>query len=94
MVPTVNNGKDFRYAYNLRSIINQNYTNYKIVIIDDASTDFNADLIQEFLDENPIPQKVTLVRNPVSRKATANIYKAATEYCDSEDILALIDGDD
>jgi len=26
--------------------------------------------------------------------AIPNIYKAATEYCDQDDILALVDGDD
>ena len=33
------NAKDFRYQYNLQSMVNLNYKNYKIVIIDDASTD-------------------------------------------------------
>ena len=49
VVPTLNNAKDFRYDYNLRSILKQNYTNYKIVIIDDGSTDHNPDLIREFV---------------------------------------------
>ena len=39
IVPTINNAKDFRYQYNLQSMVNLNYKNYKIVIIDDASTD-------------------------------------------------------
>jgi glycosyltransferase involved in cell wall biosynthesis len=39
VVPTLNNGQDFRYEYNLQSIYNQNYTNYKVVVIDDASKD-------------------------------------------------------
>jgi glycosyltransferase involved in cell wall biosynthesis len=56
VVPTLNNGKDFRYEYNLRSIFNQNYTNYKVVIIDDASTDQNYELIQQYLEENPVSQ--------------------------------------
>ena len=41
VVPTLNNAMDFRYYYNLKSIFNQNYTNYKVVIIDDASIDNN-----------------------------------------------------
>jgi hypothetical protein len=39
IVPTLNNTRAFTYEYNLRSILNQNYTNYKVVIIDDASPD-------------------------------------------------------
>jgi cellulose synthase/poly-beta-1,6-N-acetylglucosamine synthase-like glycosyltransferase len=50
MIPTINNGQDFRYEYNLQSIYNQNYTNYKIVIIDDASKDSTFELIQQFIE--------------------------------------------
>jgi glycosyltransferase involved in cell wall biosynthesis len=39
VVSTYNNGKDYRYEYNLQSILNQNYNNYKLVVINDASTD-------------------------------------------------------
>lgn len=94
VVPTLNNGKDFRYQYNLRSIFNQNYTNYKVVIIDDASTDQNFELISQYLEENPVRQVVHLIRNKERMTAIPNIYKAASEYCDKDDILALVDGDD
>lgn len=39
VVPTHNNGQDFRYEYNIQSIYNQNYTNFKVVVVDDASDD-------------------------------------------------------
>lgn len=54
VVPTINNAKDFRYYYNLVSIFNLNYTNYNVVIIDDASTDDNYELIQQYLKEHPV----------------------------------------
>lgn len=41
VVPTYNNAQNFRYEYNLYSIFNQDYTNFKVVIIDDASIDHN-----------------------------------------------------
>jgi glycosyltransferase involved in cell wall biosynthesis len=93
-VPTINNGQDFRYEYNMQSIYNQNYTNYKIVVIDDASTDLNFELIQQFVEENPVPQLIYLVKNKERVSALPNIYKAATQYCSPEDILVLLDGDD
>jgi hypothetical protein len=37
---------------------------------------------------------VHLIRNKKRLTAIPNIYKAATEYCDPDDILALVDGDD
>lgn len=39
MVPGYNNNDKFRIEYNLNSIFAQNYTNYKVVIVNDASTD-------------------------------------------------------
>jgi hypothetical protein len=78
VVPTINNVQNFRYEYNLRSIFNQNYTNYKVVIIDDASTDQNFEVIQQYLKDNPVKQEVILVKNKERGTAVPNIYKAAT----------------
>lgn len=46
VVPTLNNAKDFRYEYNLQSMVNLDYKNLKIVIVDDASTDNTYELIK------------------------------------------------
>ena len=39
IVPSYKNYKRFRYFFNLHTIAQQNYTNYRVVIIDDASND-------------------------------------------------------
>ncbi len=49
IVPTYNNGKSFRTELNLNSIFSQNYSNYKVVIIDDASTDNTPVILQKYL---------------------------------------------
>lgn len=64
MVPTYNNAKNFRAELNLNSIFSQNYTNYKVVIIDDASTDKTPVVIQKYLDYFSIPkEKCELIVN-------------------------------
>ncbi len=78
----------------MRSILNQNYTNYKIVIIDDASTDQNLEIISQYIEENPVPQKIYLVQNKKREGTVFNIHNAATNYCLPDDILLLVDGDD
>jgi cellulose synthase/poly-beta-1,6-N-acetylglucosamine synthase-like glycosyltransferase len=49
IVPTYNNANNFRAELNLNSIFSQNYTNYKVVIIDDASQDQTATIIRKYL---------------------------------------------
>ena len=39
VIPSYNNVEDNRYTNNIRSVVMQEYTNYHIVFIDDASTD-------------------------------------------------------
>ncbi len=39
-------------------------------------------------------QKVHLVKNKERMTALPNIYLAATQYCQPDDIMALVDGDD
>lgn len=45
IVPTYNNADNQRYKTNLLSIIAQQYSNFKVIIIDDCSTDDTATLI-------------------------------------------------
>lgn len=82
MVPSFNNAKNFRFEFNIQSILNQQYSNYHVIIIDDASEDSTGLLINRFLAKNKIPpSKVEVIIN--SRRVTAvpNIHKAITEHC-------------
>lgn len=49
MVPTFNNGYGSRWLKNIKSIVQQNYTNFHISIIDDASEDATGGKILSFL---------------------------------------------
>jgi glycosyltransferase involved in cell wall biosynthesis len=60
----------------LQSIINQNYKNYKVVVIDDNSDDFTFELIQKFIKESGFTDKFILLQNKVVKSAVENIYIA------------------
>lgn len=62
-MPTYNNAKNFRYEYNLQSILKLNYNNYKVVIVDDASTDGTADLIESLIASLNPKVSITVLRN-------------------------------
>ena len=51
VVPTFNNKKGDRHLSNIRSIARQEYENYHVVVIDDASTDGTGYKVEEWLEE-------------------------------------------
>lgn len=58
-----NNAKDYQYEYNLQSILNQNYSNYKMIIIDQGSTDGTKDLIKKFMrDHQKLPSSYSFIQ--------------------------------
>lgn len=95
IIPTRNNAQNYRYEYNLQSIINQDYSNFRAIFIDDASEDRTADLIQLFLSRNRLPStRFKLIRNKQRRSAVPNIYDAVMKHCNREDIAVIVSGDD
>lgn len=61
----------------------QNYSNYHIVVIDDASTDQTGELILKFLrEQNKVGEdRYDVIRNSQQMRAMANIRFAAKTYC-------------
>jgi glycosyltransferase involved in cell wall biosynthesis len=49
VAPGRNNNINFRVELNLNSIFTQNYTNYFVVLVDDASDDGTAEIIRKYL---------------------------------------------
>ena len=75
----------------LDSVINQDYQNYKLVVIDDASTDGTWDIIQKY-DNNHVYKHRNEIRVGDS---TPNTVMALKKFStDKEDIIVHVDGDD
>lgn len=91
IIPSFNNAR--YYKQNIESVLNQNYTNYHIIYIDDASNDGTAQLMEEYIATHGLQEKITLIKNNYNRKALANVYRAA-HMCDPRDIIIELDGDD
>ncbi len=77
----------------LVSIFTQNYTNYHVICIDDASTDNAVSRIKACVAEHKMADKVTLIENKIRQGMMANRYEAVYQ-CKDEDICVLLDGDD
>ena len=72
----------------IATVMSQRYDNYKIVFIDDCSTDGSYDKLPHD------SEKVIIIKNDTRKTALENIHNAIMEYCDKDDIVVLLDGDD
>jgi len=72
----------------MMSALTQKYEDFKVIFIDDASTDGSWEKLPH---DN---EKAICIRNDVNLTALPNIHKAIMEYCNPNDIVVLLDGDD
>ncbi|MBM3201447.1 MAG: glycosyltransferase family 2 protein [Chlamydiae bacterium] len=78
---------------NLSSIFSQNYQNYRVIYVDDCSSDKTYDTVMKCIKEKGQTDRCTLIRNPQKSIKMANVYKACTS-CKDEEIIITVDGDD
>ena len=76
----------------LQSIKKQEYENYKVVYIDDLSTDNSYEVFQKFAKDD---ERYTGCKNKTKKYALQNIEEAINNSnLDEEDIIILLDADD
>ena len=82
------------YKRNLDSVFSQNYSNYRIVYVDDCSPDGTGDLVEQYVSQLGQQDRVTLIKNKVHKVKMVNLYCAVDQYCSDEEIAIILDGDD
>lgn len=91
IVSTYNNSK--WYDGNLYSIFAQQYSNYRVIIIDDCSNDNTGNLIAEYIEKAQEGSRCTLIKNNKRKYKMANLYQAINS-CDDKELVVILDGDD
>jgi glycosyltransferase involved in cell wall biosynthesis len=91
IVPSYNNGE--WAERNLRSIVSQKYDNYRVIYIDDASTDGQLKIVNDFLTFYQVEHRFEVIHNLSNKGACENIYNAIQSCLDGE-IVVILDGDD
>lgn len=81
------------YKQNLDSVIKQTYKNYRVIYIDDASSDNTAKMVEDYININGQQCKFTLVKNSRRLGSLENVYKAILS-CKPNEIIVNLDGDD
>ena len=79
---------------NLDSICNQEYDEYDIIYIDDASPDGTAQGVKQYLISSPFTKgEFTLTENPFNKGKMENMFHAVRQAKDNS-IIVVVDGDD
>jgi len=86
IVANYNNGKYLTDLF--ESVLNQTYTNWELIITDDASTDNSIEIIEPYLTDN----RVKLLKHEINKGAGAS-FKTAIENSSGE-IIAMLGADD
>jgi len=79
-----------RYIANcIRSVISQDYDNYEMIVIDDCSTDDTYRVAKQFESD-----RIKVIRNEENKGAVRNQIESIRKYCNDDDIVMFLDGDD
>lgn len=77
----------------LASLFSQNYENYRLIYIDDASDNGSFDLAKEWIYQSDRLDKTTLVHNEERLGILTNIVRAV-QVCADEEIVVVVSGED
>ncbi|NLG52731.1 MAG: glycosyltransferase, partial [Clostridiales bacterium] len=79
VLPVYNGEKYLRES--IQSVINQTYSNWELIIVDDASTDSSPDIIREFAKTD---NRIRFITNPTNQKLPESLNigfrQASGEY--------------
>jgi glycosyltransferase involved in cell wall biosynthesis len=73
----------------LRSIFEQEYDHYRVIVIDDGSVDGTGEKAKQFIVDNNQEAKVILIRNEAKWGPVASLYRAIDSCLDREVVLPL-----
>ena len=91
VIPSYNNEKIVEK--NLTSVFRQSFKNWRIIYVDDASTDDTLNTVRTIVQKHEMHDKVTVFEN-VSRRYQAYSRRVAYMNADKDEICVLLDGDD
>jgi hypothetical protein len=80
----------------ISSIAQQDYENYQLILINDASSDNSLVVAQKTIDKLPktIQDKISLVNNESNKGEVYNHISSLMNFINEDDIVMLVDGDD
>ena len=78
---------------NISSVAKQLYKNWRIIYVNDASTDDTSDNLQKVIQKYKISHKITIIENEKNMKQAYSKY-IAYQLVQDDEIVCILDGDD
>jgi len=91
VIPSYNNAK--YCEQNLLSILGQEYHNFRVIYLDDASTDETWNKVETLASLSPLKDRITLIHRKRNVGSLQNLYEAI-QSCQDDEIVVRVDGDD
>lgn len=91
IIPSYNNAQ--WCIQNLQSAVRQTYPHFHITYVDDCSTDGTGEMVEKFVRDNHLQNRVTIIHNKKRCGAMANWYYTIST-CPDHRVIVNLDGDD
>jgi glycosyltransferase involved in cell wall biosynthesis len=90
IIPSYNNEK--WYKKNLDSVFSQKYNHYRIIYIDDCSSDNTYELVKKYVSDKKTDKFQLFKQKKRGRQCLAKYV--ASHMCNDDEIIVILDGDD
>jgi len=87
------NNQDF-FKKNLDSVFDQTYSKYRVIYINDCSTDNTQKLVSDYVKYKKKTDDFLIITNDKRKGSLENKYYAIHNHCEPEEIIVSLDGDD
>ena len=82
------------YQNNLDAVFNQDYSNYRVIYVDDCSSDNTGNLVQHYIKEKNQNHRCKIILNKKRKLKMQNMYEVIHQHCKDNEIVVEYDGDD
>jgi len=79
---------------NINSALNQKYLNYRIIFINDRSTDKTSFFLKILKKKYDSKKKILIINNKTRKGSLKNKFEVINKYCKKNEIIVVLDGDD
>lgn len=78
----------------INTVVAQSYNNWRMIVIDDVSTDQTSEVVKEISSRYNLGDKLSVVRREEKYGEVRNTYDIHENHCEENDVIVRLDGGD